>query len=166
MKYDVVIGIDPDVDRNGVGFLEVKTRKLEATALPFPDLLDYLADVRKKSQESGRTVVVVVEASWRDTTNWHTTRWESRAKSTSKGYDVGRNHETGHKIVEMCRHYGLDVIEHHPLRKGWRGRDGKITQDELSYFTGITGRTNQEMRDAALLAWSFADLPIRIKVGK
>lgn len=166
MKYDVVIGIDPDVDRNGVGFLEVGTRKLETAALPFPDLLDYLADVRKKSQESGRTVVVVVEASWRDTTNWHTTRWESRAKSTSKGYDVGRNHETGHKIVEMCRHYGLDVIEHHPLRKGWRGRDGKITQDELSYFTGITGRTNQEMRDAALLAWSFADLPIRIKVGK
>lgn len=166
MKYDVVIGIDPDVDRNGVGFLEVKTRKLEAAALKFPDLLDYLADVRKKSQENGQTVVIIVEASWSDTTNWHTTRWESRAKSTSKGYDVGRNHETGHKIVEMCRHYGLEVIEHHPLRKGWRGKDGKITFEELSYFTGITGRTNQEMRDAALLAWSFADLPIRIKIGK
>lgn len=166
MKYDVIIGIDPDVDKNGVGFLEVRTRKLEAAALTFPDLLDYLADVRKKATENDKTVVVVVEASWRDTTNWHTTRWESRRVSTSKGYDVGRNHETGHKIVEMCRHYGLDVIEHHPLKKGWRGRDGKITMEELSYFTGITGRTNQEMRDAALLAWCFADLPVRIKVGK
>ena len=58
---------------------------------------------------------------------------------------------------------GYEVIEQAPLRKCWKGRDGKITQIELNYFTGITGRTNQEARDAALIAWNFAGFPIRIK---
>lgn len=42
-------------------------------------------------------------------------------------------------------------------------KDGKITHEELAYFTGIMGRTNTEMRDAALLAWNHAGLPIRVK---
>jgi hypothetical protein len=39
--------------------------------------------------------------------------------------------------------------------------DGKITQDELKQITGITVKTNQDGRDAALLAWVFAELPIQ-----
>lgn len=52
------------------------------------------------------------------------------------------------------------------LRKGWKGKDGKITHDELASFTGLMGRTNQDVRDAALLAWAFAGLPIRVKLSK
>jgi len=66
----------------------------------------------------------------------------------------------------MCKHYGIEVIEHFPLRKIWKGKDGKITQEELASFTGLKGRTNQDARDAALLAWSFANLPIRLKLNK
>ena len=44
----------------------------------------------------------------------------------------------------------------------WQGKDGKITQQEIASFTGITGRNNQEERDAALLAWVYAGLPIKI----
>jgi hypothetical protein len=45
----------------------------------------------------------------------------------------------------------------------WHGRDGKITQEEIAAFTGIDGRHNQEERDAALLAWIYAGLPIKAK---
>jgi hypothetical protein len=52
------------------------------------------------------------------------------------------------------------------LRKIWKGTDGKITQDELEQITGIKGKTNQDGRDAALLAWVFAELPIQINNKK
>jgi hypothetical protein len=52
----------------------------------------------------------------------------------------------------------------------WKGRDGKITHEELQHLAiitdktnHITNKTNQEARDAALLAWEYAGLPIRIK---
>ena len=78
--------------------------------------------------------------------------------------DVGANHETGRKIIEMCKHYGLETLAHAPLVKCWKGKDRKITHEELASFTGLTGRTNQDGRDAALLAWVFSGLPIRVKV--
>ncbi|WGU68242.1 hypothetical protein QIU18_00410 [Capnocytophaga canimorsus] len=62
----------------------------------------------------------------------------------------------------MCKHYGLEVQEIRPLKKMWKGKDGKITHEELASFTGITGKTNQDMRDSALISWCFANLPIRI----
>jgi hypothetical protein len=66
----------------------------------------------------------------------------------------------------MCEHWGIshDIIKPLVLRvKGrniWRGKDGKITHEELAAFTGITGRTNQEERDAMLIAWNYANLPL------
>lgn len=64
----------------------------------------------------------------------------------------------------MCKHYRIEVLPHFPLKKHWKGKEGKITHEELAYFTGIKKRTNQDARDAALLAWNFAGFPIRMKV--
>lgn len=165
-KYDNIIAIDPDVTRSGVAFLKPSTRQLEVSNLTFPQVIDYLQhakDVRDRTQE---TLIVVVEASWMIQGNWHLQQWERKQRAASKGYDVGRNHETGKKIVEMCQHLDIEVLEHAPLRKGWKGKDGKITHEELVSFTGLMGRTNQDARDAALLAWVFSGLPIRVKLGK
>lgn len=162
-KYDVVIGIDPDVDKSGVAFLIVESRIIEVSNLTFANLLDYLRTERDKAKESGKFLVVVVEAGWLNKAHWHVGKGGSAARSAAIGNHTGRNHEVGRKIVEMCRHYGIEVVEQPPLRKMWKGRDGKITHEELQHFTGITGKTNQETRDAALLAWEYAGLPIRIK---
>ena len=163
-KHQIVIGIDPDVEKSGMGFLEVSTRKLEASTLTFPELLDYLQFVKKQSEERDETVVVVVEASWLISHHWQTKRGDNQRVTAMKGNSAGRNHEVGRKIVEKCEHYGLEVVEQRPLRKCWKGRDGKITHEELEYFTGLRGRTNQEMRDAVLLAWNHAGLPIKVKL--
>lgn len=161
-KYDVVIGIDPDVDESGVAFLIVESRILEVYRLTFAYLLDYLQEIGDVLMREGKNFVVVVEAGWLNKAHWHVGKGGSAARSAAIGNHTGRNHEVGRKIVEMCRHYGIEVVEQPPLRKMWKGKDGKITHEELQHFTGITGKTNQETRDAALIAWEYAGLPIKI----
>ena len=161
-KYDVIIAIDPDVTKSGVALLEVSARKLEVSALSFALLLDYLQLVKQQSGASGQRAVVVVEAGWLLHAHWHVRESDNRRITAAKGNAAGRNHETGRKIVELCRHYGLDVVEQRPLKKIWSGKDGKITHEELASFTGLMGKTNQEQRDAALLAWIYAGLPVKI----
>lgn len=164
-KPDVIIAIDPDVTKSGVCSLRPKTRDLTFGALDFPHVLETIRATKESLADTG-TMVVVVEAGWMNKSNWHLMLHDSKSQAARKGYDVGRNHETGHKIVEVCKFLGIRVVEHIPLVKHWQGKDGKITHEELAYFTGITKRTNQDERDAILLAWHYAALPIRIKVRK
>lgn len=155
-KPDTVVGIDPDCERSGVAILDVADRRLDVCAKTFPELLDYL----RQLAAAGANVKIVVEAGWMVAkSNYHPAQG-LRAEKIAK--DVGANHETGRKIIEMCRHYGLQAVAVHPLNKCWRGRNGKITAKELEIVTGYGRRTNQDGRDAALLAWVHAGLPIRL----
>ncbi len=161
MKYDNIIAIDPDIEKSGVAYLKVATRQLEVANIAFPQLLEYLQHAKGVRDEAKESLIVLVEASWLvKKSNYHECQGR-RGEKIAK--DVGANHEVGRKVVEMCEHYGIEVLAHYPLRKCWKGKDGKITQEELSSFTGLMGRTNQDARDAALLAWSFANLPIVMK---
>ena len=156
-KADIVIGIDPDVNKSGVGVVSRERKGVEVFSRSFPELLEYL-----KMAATHTSVVVVVEASWKISTNWHTGRGDSIRTAARKGKDAGRCHEVGRKIVECAQYYGLEVVEKLPLKKIWKGKDGKITDEEIKAFMPIQGRTNQEERDAALLAWDYAGLPIRL----
>lgn len=165
-KYDFIIGIDPDVDKSGFAVLDTKQRKVEIRAFPFADIIQELKVCERLTTTTQKRVVVVVEASWMHTANWHLKRGESGRQAAAKGYDVGRNHQVGKLIVELCQAWGVPVIGHAPLRKMWGGKDHKITHDELVQFCPVDRKTsNQEMRDAALLAWSVAGFPIRLHVG-
>ena len=156
-KADIIIGIDPDVSKSGVGVVSRERKGVEVFSRSFPELLEYL-----KMAATHTSVVVVVEARWKISTNWHTGRGDSIRTAARKGKDAGRCHEVGRKIVECAQYYGLEVVERLPLKKIWKGKDGKITDEEIKAFMPIQGRTNQEERDAALLAWDYAGLPIRL----
>jgi hypothetical protein len=156
-KADIIIGIDPDVNKSGVGVVSSKG-EVEVFSFTFPELIEHL----KLSAQLKDCTVVVVEASWKISTNWHTGRGDSIRTAARKGKDAGRCHEVGRKIVECAQYYGLEVVEKLPLKKIWKGKDGKITDEEIKAFMPIQGRTNQEKRDAALLAWDYAGLPIRL----
>lgn len=169
-RFDTIIGIDPDCDRSGVAVIDTAARELLVYTMTFPELVQYLTCVAADSME-GRGVLVVVEASWKTETNWHGRRGDGYKVAAKKGYDVGRNHETGRKISEMAKAYGLEVKEKSPLRKCWKGKDGKITHGELvSLLEGsgvrhnLGGRSNQEERDAALLALDASGIAMRMKV--
>ena len=159
-KYDNIIAIDPDVDKSGVAYLEVATRKLEVSNLAFPQLLDYLQGMKKVTT----SLVVVVEVSWLIRSNWHLKNSDTSRIASAKGNSAGRNHETGRKIVEMARHYGLEVVEHVPLRKCWKGKDGKISMEELCNLLlnrkmkTLDKRVSQNCRDAILLALYISEI--------
>ena len=153
-----VIGIDPDIEKSGVCYLYTPTRQVEVSTMDFPHLLEYLSTF-----EADCNVVVVVEASWKTKHNWHGKWGDSNRIMAAKGYDVGRNHQTGKLIVEMCKFWNLPVVEKTPLKKIWSGKDGKITQEEIEQFIpDFPKRSNPEVRDATLLSWDYAGFPIRI----
>ena len=78
---------------------------------------------------------------------------------------MGRNHQIGIDIADIARHFSLDVRLQPPLRKIWTGKNRKITHEEICAITGYTAkRSNQEERDAMLLAWTSANLPIIYKI--
>ena len=162
MRYDTIIAIDPDTEQSGVARLDVAERKSSADTLPFPILIEYVRQAIRMNK--GRSTAVVIEASWHRTHNWHLSRRDSLGIAAKKGYDEGRNHEAGKKIIEMLNHYGIEVVEKEPLRKIWQGTDRKITHTEITAITGWNKkRSNQEERDAMLLAWDYSNLPIIIK---
>lgn len=163
-KLNYCIGIDPDVEKNGVAIVERETRHLECAALTFGDTLDYLQWAVSRASQVGASVKVFVEAGWLSRTNWHLKKWDNRGQVVAKGVAQGRNEQVSRLIGEMCEHYGMQWQFLKPFRKCWKGRDRKITHEELCAVTGIVyGRTNQEMRDAALIAWVSAGLPVRVR---
>lgn len=170
IKADWVIAIDPDVDKNGVAFLDCKTAKLKIMTYKFADTLDYLRRVKREAEIGNEHFVVIVEASWLCKSHWRISPKDSKQMAAAKGNYVGRNHETGRKLVEMCEYFDIPVKLQKPLAlkagglRLWKSKDGKISHEELASFTGITGRTNQEGRDAALIAWTYAGLPVKLSV--
>lgn len=163
MKPRYIYAIDPDTERSGLACLDPKTMVMSLTSLPFSELISKVISEVNLRIEYGYDPLVFVEAGYLNQSNWHLSRSDGRQKASAMGRDVGRNHETARKLVEMLRYHGILVFEVAPLRKFWDGPGRKISHRELASFVpNLPGRTNQEERDAALLAWHHAGLSIRL----
>lgn len=162
-NVDFIIAVDPDVDKSGVACLQTSAKKVECSALDLPTLVDYLRDCSAKG-----TIIVVVEAGWLNGGNHHL-RNKGQYHAAKLGEYVGRNHEISKQIAKFCEHYQIDYEFKRPLAKCWHGTDRKISKDELddllsgSGLAPIQKRTNQEMRDAVLLAMDYSGIPLRMK---
>lgn len=174
MKPSYIIAIDPDAKASGIALLDVADRKLiRCECMCFPELIEY---VKKEcyAVQPGVKIDIYIEASWLTNTANHHKGYRDKDGVYKKNSErinenisnkTGRNQETGRKIVEMLRFYGMPVEEVIPLRKCWSGPDRKISQGEIEQFIpGFPKRSTQDARDAALLAWDKANFPIRIKV--
>lgn len=159
-----IIAIDPDVSKSGVAYLEKESKKMEVASISFPQLLDYLRHAGSLVSDTNR-LTVVVEAGWMVAKSNYHGNYGARGERIAK--NVGSNHETGKKICEMLAHYGIDYQEVRPLKKCWKGRDGKITKEELDRLMlnaniPTLGRISQDARDAALLCLTYAGVPLRL----
>jgi len=134
--YMQKIGIDPDVDKNGVAIKNGDDISLYN--LTFFELFDKLKDLDKKN------VRVYIECGFLNKSNWHKVGKGSAALNAKIGNNTGRNHEVARKIVEMCKYLNLDYKEVKPTSR-------KIDAKQLKALTGISKRTNQEQRDALML---------------
>lgn len=160
MKYDYIIGIDPDCEKNGVAILCPAERLLNCECLTFAETIAALQGYKYRAEVLKQKFIVVIEAGWFNRSNWHT---HGNAKlAAAIGRSTGMNHQTGILLAQMCDYYKIPYKLQKPLKKCWKGKAGKITHAELKAFTGIEGRTNQEERDAALISWREAGLPIKI----
>lgn len=155
MKYDFIIGIDPDCEKNGVAIVSPATRLLNCECLTFAQTIFYLQFFKRNMEEKSRSFIVVIEAGWLNRSNWHT---HGNAKlAAAIGRSTGMNHQTGILLAQMCDYYKIPYKLQKPLKKCWKGTDGKITHEELTKqlqlrgYTDIPKRTNQEQRDAVLL---------------
>lgn len=153
MGKNVVIAIDPDSEKSGVGVVYRDTRQVMTYKHSFADLLHYL----RQTKDVGRDFEVVIEGGWLNKSNWHTTAKKGVQVAAEIGRRTGMNQQTGILLTEMCEDMDVHYTVVKPLRKCWRGRDGKITQAELERVTGQKlPRMSQDQRDAVLLAWVYA----------
>lgn len=162
-RADVVIGIDPDADKSGASVLRKEKKYIETHVLEFADLIRLLMYETRKAQTAGKSCVVVIEGGWLNKGNWHLSPADTKFSAAAKGRSMGMNHQTGILTAEVCKAFDIPHVVVKPLRKIWQGKDRKITHDELASFATLSSkRENQEARDAALLAWVYAGLPIRV----
>jgi hypothetical protein len=171
MTDRIIIAIDPDVEASGLAIIDCtyKPPTIDYTHLPIPELIDFILELHHRATATDTPLKVYVEAGWINKTNWHLVTRDNNLTAAAKGRQAGRNHQVGLDICAFLAHYKIPYAEVAPLRKCWRGKDRKITHEELETVVSwvISGgmprrRSNQEERDALLLAWVEAGLPIRL----
>jgi len=158
-KYQKVIGIDPDIYLSGVAVIDLTNNDIKLSTMRYPELIGYITSLT----EGNDNILVVVELDRETTHIWHPSRHITTALANKMGYDVGKCIQRGADIADMLRYLGCDVQEQKPLRKQWNGKDGKMTDAEMRRLKGITitkKRTNQEERDALLLALAWTNIPL------
>lgn len=131
---DLIIGIDPDLEKSGVAVLG---QSLELKNLTFAQTVELF---RSRQDEIKK---VVIEAGWLNKkANFRYSN--SKAVSEQIARRVGLNHAAGILIAEMAKECGLAVVLVKPTRT-------KLKAEDFNRITGWQGRTNQEQRDAAML---------------
>lgn len=168
LKPQIIVGIDPDVEASGIGIIDTTACELtvDYTVLPLPKLVERLQSI--VLQEKIHPVRIFIEAGWLNKGNWHLAPRDTKQVAAAKGRQAGRNHQLGLDLCTLLDHQGIPHTEVLPLIKCWKGKDRKITHEELDAIvrwvngTGLPRkRSNQEERDALLLAWEKSGLPIK-----
>ncbi|MBL0323657.1 MAG: hypothetical protein IPP61_00485 [Cytophagaceae bacterium] len=136
------IGVDPDIEKNGVCLYYSKTN-FELLNLKFFELFDKLYLLKDCENLD---IEVVIEAGWLNKSNWHKVTNGSAAINANIGLRTGANHEAGRKVVEMCEYLGL---KHHLIKP----TKSKVNAETFKAITKYQGRTNSEMRDSCLLVY-------------
>jgi len=132
----IYIGIDPDVNQNGIGIWNKKDKTIQGVNMGFYELLNYLSDCQKTGGFE-----VSISAGWLNPkVNFHN-------NSHFVSMNIGRNHQVGILIHEWCVQIGIPVKLCKPTDHKW---DGATCQK----FTGIK-RSNQDVRDGIQLVFGI-----------
>ncbi|MDH6304633.1 hypothetical protein M2459_001369 [Parabacteroides sp. PF5-5] len=146
----LLIGIDPDTIKSGFASFDVETEKLEVESLTFFEVFDRLSELQ------GCILLVRIEAGWLNKkSNFHGKYLQSKSAGERIAKNVGANHETGRKLVEMCERLNIPYELVKPL--GTKSIDAKT----FRLITKVEGRINQDERDAGMLVYKFRRMKIR-----
>lgn len=173
--HTFLIGIDPDTKASGWAVIDLSDRTVHLETLPFMDILALLTEWRREVDDhyldESYSYRFVVEDIWTVAHNWHVSPRDNRLTISKKGYHIGRCSMVGQLIYEAIGAHFFPRIAQPPLRKVWRGIDGKISHPELLELCekldlilppSKQKQTNQEERDALLLALHHIATPIKL----
>lgn len=140
-----IIGVDPDVDKSGFAIWMPESQSFEKiTLLDFYSILEYF------SKYAADISMVVVEAGWLNTGNFHLSKQKSIRAAAKTGENTGRNFQRGIDITEAAAFYGIPCRLSKPTAKNsW-----KNSEEMFRKITGVKGG-NPEMRDAAMLVYGL-----------
>jgi len=145
-KPKILIGIDPDTEKNGVA-MKVNKQFLLYN-FDFFTLYQVLKELKESEQITDTEIKVYVECGFLNKGNRHFKEQESMQFNGKISERVGANHETAKKICEMCESLKLDYEQVRPTKS-------KINSIKFKEITGYEKRSNQEQRDALMLIWEL-----------
>ncbi|HEO1790621.1 TPA: hypothetical protein ACV20N_000709 [Acinetobacter baumannii] len=139
-EAQIIIGIDPDLEKSGVAILG---NDLQLKNMTFPETVELF----RNEQDSIKKVVI--EAGWKNKkANFRVGGGHSRQVNEQIARRVGMNHATGILLAEIAQALGLAVLLVKPTKS-------KLNAEQFNKITGWQGRTNQEQRDAGMLIWGM-----------
>lgn len=130
--FDMLIGIDPDVDKSGVAVV-INKQLIECTTMHLWDLFEF---IRSKKEAK-----FYVENSNLESGNWH--------GATSRE-NVGKNKAVSQIIVNFIKNEKYNLVELKP--NGY----SKVFKNEKIFekVTKFEKRTSQDARAAACMIWN------------
>jgi trehalose/maltose hydrolase-like predicted phosphorylase len=138
----MIIGIDPDTEKNGVAI--VSDNKVKLINLPFWELIEL---IRQKHSED-KNLVVVIEKGEINKAIFSANHSKTKAIAAKIGTAVGKNFQISSILEDYCKKYDINYKKYVPTTKKW---DKQYMKDVFE----ITKRTNQEQRDALRCALAF-----------
>ena len=146
-KYDILIGIDPDSKKSGVGIYYKRADSYISFVASFFELFDII-QIQKESSDN---ILIVLEAGWLNKSNWHVNKNQSNAVSGTIGNKTGLNHQTGILIEQMCQYLNIEYRLARPTTQKWTLTTCKnITRVDMKH---IPSESKQDCVDALKLIW-------------
>ena len=141
----LTIGIDPDFVKSGIAVIQGKTI-LHLESLSFVDLFEYIAAAGPKE-----SITIKVENPEAIKPLFGEKVKNKRSVRVKICQDVGACKATARLICEVLESQGYRVTKVRPL-KGQHKRQAKKDGNYFNKITGWQGRTNEDKRDAAMIA--------------
>ena len=142
----LVIGIDPDLVKSGVAVVD-NGELVRLYAMSFPELVEFAKCQHLSNSQNIEFIVEEVEADkttyQRQGTNQHQMRKIAQ--------NVGQVKGVKRVLVECLQHEGIPVRLVKPL-KGHYKKKAKQDAKFFNQLTGWAGNSNEDKRDAGLLA--------------
>lgn len=147
MTRTVYIGIDPGI-HTGFALWDAKLGKLELQTLDFWQTVDAIHNANALYNDGVHVkLVVVIEAAWKINTTYGRYNGQSGERGIQRiARNAGENHAHGKLIVEFCKRNGVEALLITPNKR-------KMDAAQFALLTKHPGRTNEHVRDAAMLVW-------------
>lgn len=140
----LIIGIDPDLQASGVAIV-VRNKISELKNMPFPELIEYITALAADNE-----ITVKLE----DVNAWSSVKHRAGtgpAAMRKISQNVGQVKAVATLIKQSLNSKGIEVHLVKPLR-GEVKMQAKKNSAYFNKLTGWTGSSNEDNRDAALIA--------------